>query len=149
MNRKNQERLLQSFLAHQYSPLQRSDEWFSQRKTRIGSSEMAALSGTNPYTSFHELVARKAGLKPFSYPLACQWGTLFETIVEAYVEKDCVTKLFGSSKSILPVFFVAFVEKKNTFPALMGMGSLPFFGTKKKNKTIIITIIITMDPFDR
>ena len=99
---------------------------------------MAALFGADPYTSFNELVARKAGLKPFSYPFACQWGTLFETIVEAYVEKDCDTKLFGSSVSILPVFSSPLWKKHISSPE--GYGVVTVFWSKKTKQWTLLTV---------
>lgn len=75
------------------APRQHSDGWHAAKSTSVGGSEIAALLGSNPYSSRSKLLARKAGLDPFSsVGVACWWGTMMEPVSE-----QLVSALFGSA----------------------------------------------------
>ena len=58
---------------------QRSPEWFEMRKSRITGSIVDTILGTNPYASYEQLVAEKAGMPcEFKGNAATQHGTLYE-----------------------------------------------------------------------
>lgn len=98
---KELEKILARFVAqHSGGARQRSNDWLAGRKTLIGGSEVAALMGRNAYMSKEALVAKKAGLRPFTGNTACRWGTLFEPVIEAVVEIDCGTRLMGTDISV-------------------------------------------------
>jgi hypothetical protein len=79
---------------------QRSEGWLAAKASSIGGSEIAALMGLNPYSTPADVVAAKAGLKPFGGNVACWWGTMFEAVVERAVELDCGTELLGTDISV-------------------------------------------------
>ena len=58
---------------------QRSNEWFEMRKSRITGSIVDTILGTNPYASYEQLVAEKAGMPTeFKGNAATQHGTKYE-----------------------------------------------------------------------
>ena len=79
---------------------QRTAGWLAKKAGSIGGSEIAALMGYNPYSSFDEVVASKVGVRTFTGNIACQWGTMFESAIERFVEIDCGTRLAGTDISV-------------------------------------------------
>lgn len=79
---------------------QRSEGWLAEKAGSIGGSEIAALMGRNPYTSFDAVVASKVGVRSFTGNIACRWGTLFESAIENFVAIDCGTRLAGTDISV-------------------------------------------------
>lgn len=95
------ERLIEDFVAcHADRARQRSKEWVNKRMATIGGSEVAALMGWNPYSSLMDVVAAKIGFSSFGNNPACQWGSLFEQVIERFVEIDCGTRVFGTDISL-------------------------------------------------
>jgi hypothetical protein len=95
------EKLIEEFIKlHINRSRQRSAEWYDIRKRRIGGSEIAALLGMNPYSTTADVVATKVGLTTFKGNIACQWGTLFESVIERYVSLDCGTYLQGTDVNV-------------------------------------------------
>lgn len=82
---------------------QRDKEWYKLMGTTVGGSEIAAIMGMSPYSSFYKIVESKIeickGNKPssFSDNLACWWGTLFENVITRVVEIDLGNKVKGSN----------------------------------------------------
>ena len=65
---------------------QGSEEWHKTRKYSIGGSEMAIITGENPYQKLDSLVAGKIGFTKFNGNLATRWGNLFEYITNRLTE---------------------------------------------------------------
>jgi hypothetical protein len=83
---------------------QRDKEWYKLMGTTIGGSEIAAIMGLSPYSSFYKVVESKIeickGLKPTNMSdnlLPCWWGTLFENVISKVVEIDLGNKVKGSN----------------------------------------------------
>lgn len=71
--------ILKAFVKkHRHCAPQGSQEWHHQRRSIIGGSEIAIVTGDSPYQTIADLVRTKTGLKSFSGNLATQWGHLFE-----------------------------------------------------------------------
>ena len=68
--------------------LQRSPEWFNQRKDKLTSSDAATALGINPYQKKEELLFKKCGLdlKPFIGNIATRHGQKYE---DEAIEKYC------------------------------------------------------------
>ncbi len=80
---------------------QRTDDWLAKKQISVGGSEIAALMGWNRYSSPEDTVASKAGIISRGLgSIACWWGSMFEAVIERYVEIDCGTRLFGTDISI-------------------------------------------------
>ena len=94
--------LIERFVAlHAGRPRQRTEAWLARKATSIGGSEVAALMGWNPYSSFGKVVGAKAGVRTWDgASVACWWGTLFEPVIERFVEIDCGTRLAGTDISV-------------------------------------------------
>jgi hypothetical protein len=91
-------RLVRDFVAMHASRggQQRSAEWYRTMETTIGGSEMAALMGMNPYSSFRDVISSKLGIKKWDGgSIACWWGSMFEDVVARVVEIDCDTTVLG------------------------------------------------------
>jgi hypothetical protein len=67
---------------HSTLAVQGSDEWLNDRKFIIGGSELSSIVGCNPYSTIHDLIAQKIGLKKFTGSSATRWGNLFEDMTE-------------------------------------------------------------------
>lgn len=65
---------------------QGSPEWLAIRETSIGGSEMAVITGDNPYQKLDTLVAQKVGFSKFMGNIACRWGKMFEVITQKVTE---------------------------------------------------------------
>jgi len=65
---------------------QRSPEWYEQRKTTIGGSEISIVLGDNPFTSKVQLLSRKLGIDTFEGNIYTQWGTIFEEHTTQYAK---------------------------------------------------------------
>lgn len=82
---------------------QRDNKWYNLMGTTIGGSEVAALMGLSPYSSFYKIIESKIeickGLKPWNSTesLSCWWGTLFEDVITKYVEYDLGSSVKGTS----------------------------------------------------
>lgn len=95
------DKVLDTFVAqHAGRHRQRTPGWVRDKASSIGGSEIAALMGLNPYSSFDKVVAAKMGLNPFTGNIACRWGTLLESAIERFVEIDCGTRLAGTDISV-------------------------------------------------
>ena len=95
------EDLMDAFVAqHAGRHRQRTAGWLAKKKGSIGGSEIAALMGHNPYSSFDEVVGSKVGIRTFTGNVACWWGTMFESAIERFVEIDTGTRLAGTDVSI-------------------------------------------------
>jgi hypothetical protein len=94
--------LIERFVAlHAGRPRQRTEAWLAGKATSIGGSEVAALMGWNPYSNFGGVVGAKAGLRTWDgASVACWWGTMFEPVIERFVEVDCGTRLAGTDISV-------------------------------------------------
>lgn len=82
---------------------QRDSSWYQLMGTTVGGSEVAALLGLSPYSSFYKVVESKIeickGNKPWNSieSLSCWWGTLFEDVITRYVELDLGSVVKGTS----------------------------------------------------
>lgn len=82
---------------------QRDNKWYKLMGTTVGGSEVAALMGLSPYSSFYKIVESKIdickGNKPWNSieTLSCWWGTLFEDVITKVVEMDLGNKIKGTS----------------------------------------------------
>ena len=95
------ETLMDGFVAlHKNGHRQRTAGWLAMKAGSIGGSEIAALMGHNPYSSFDDVVGSKVGARTFEGNTACRWGTLFESAIERFVETDCGTRLAGTDISV-------------------------------------------------
>ena len=96
------DKLIQDFVAlHAGRARQRTDAWLAKKSVSIGGSEVAALMGWNPYSSFDQVVALKAGIQTWDGgSVACWWGSMFESVIERFVEIDCKTQLAGTDISV-------------------------------------------------
>ena len=95
------ETIIKDFVAlHAGGHRQRTEGWLAMKVGSIGGSEIAALMGLNPYSSFDEVIASKVGARTFAGNIACRWGTMFESVIERYVEIDCGTRLAGTDISV-------------------------------------------------
>lgn len=73
---------------------QRSTEWFEMRKGRITGSIVDTILGTNPYASYEQLVAEKAGMpNEFKGNAATQHGTKYEPEAIALYEETTGRKV--------------------------------------------------------
>lgn len=82
---------------------QRDKDWFKLMGTTIGGSEIAAIMGLNPHSSFYKIVESKIdickGVKTFNVfeSVACTWGLIFEDIISRIVEIDIGNKVKGGN----------------------------------------------------
>lgn len=82
---------------------QKDNNWYQLMGTTVGGSEIAALIGLNPYTSFYDVVESKLeickGIRSFntSNSISCWWGTLFEKVIEKYISIDLGNKVKGTN----------------------------------------------------
>jgi hypothetical protein len=95
------EDLMDAFVAqHAGRHRQRTEGWLAKKAGSIGGSEIAALMGHNPYSSFDDVVGAKVGIRAFTGNVACWWGTMFESAIERFVEIDTGTRLAGTDVSV-------------------------------------------------
>jgi len=72
--------------------LQRSPEWIDLRKTKIGGSDISAISGTNPWVSIHDLWSIKTGRREEAVAtLAMNHGIMLEPVALAKYNMDSST----------------------------------------------------------
>lgn len=81
---------------------QRDNNWYKLMGTTVGGSEVAALMGLSPYSSFYKVVESKieickGNLSNSINTLACWWGTVFEDVIAKYVETDLGNEVKGTS----------------------------------------------------
>ncbi len=81
---------------------QREDSWYEIMGRTIGGSEIAAIMGLSPYSSFYKVVESKIdickGNKPWNSidSLSCWWGTVFEDVITKFVELDLGNPVKGT-----------------------------------------------------
>lgn len=80
---------------------QRDKEWYKLMGTTIGGSEIAAIMGLSPYSSFYKIVESKIeickGIKQVNDTISCHWGTVFENIIQSVVEIDLGNEIKGNN----------------------------------------------------
>lgn len=101
----NLHKLLDEFVALYAGMRQHDSSWYASMGMTVGGSEIAALMGMNPYSSFRKVVASKIatlrGQKDWDGGgIACHWGTLFEDVIAAIVAADMGGKIVGDDISI-------------------------------------------------
>jgi len=87
------EEMVRAFVQGHGAMKQRDAEWYASMGKTIGGSEMAAILGLNPYSTFYDVVLSKAvalggGSRWDAGSEACWWGVLFEDIICAFVALD-------------------------------------------------------------
>jgi hypothetical protein len=89
--------LIKSFISLHTSARQRTTEWYKNKKTTVGGSELAAIIGWNRYSSFAKVLGSKIGIiKWDGNSIPCCWGTFFEAISERLIELDMDTTIYGT-----------------------------------------------------
>ena len=75
---------------HESGSAQHTAGWYQAILRTVGGSELAAVMGWNPYRTFWEVVAEKAGVTAgwAGGSIECNWGTLFEDVMARFVEID-------------------------------------------------------------
>jgi putative phage-type endonuclease len=76
--------------------VQRSAEWLNFRKSKIGSSEIAAAIGKNDYERIDDFIRRKCG-SGFTGNIKTRWGNLFEPMNKRMAEHKFNTKIYGDT----------------------------------------------------
>lgn len=66
--------------------VQGSKQWLEERTFTIGGSEMAVITGDNPYKSVKQLISQKVNLEKFIGNVATRWGNFMEPITELIVK---------------------------------------------------------------
>jgi hypothetical protein len=80
---------------------QHNKDWYKLMGTTIGGSEVAAIMGLSPHSSFYKVIESKIeickGTKKWnlSDTLPCWWGTLFENVITQFVEIDLGNTVHG------------------------------------------------------
>ena len=80
---------------------QRDSSWYTAIGTTVGGSELAAIMGINPYSSFLDVVDTKISILDGGNGNwnggneACWWGVLFEDIIGVYTEINLGSPLHG------------------------------------------------------
>jgi len=92
--------LLRNFVQLHAGVKQRDPNWYASMGKTIGGSEIAAIVGKNPYSTFLQVVKSKIqildGVDTWSGGgVACWWGTLFEDCAGAYVAADLGSPVLG------------------------------------------------------
>lgn len=92
--------LLTDFVRIYDNMKQRDASWYASMGVTCGGSELAAIMGQNPYSSFYDVVVSKitslsGGSTWDGGSEACWWGVLFEDIIGACVEIDLSAKIKG------------------------------------------------------
>jgi hypothetical protein len=96
----NLRQLLSDFVDLYAGMKQRGHEWYRSMATTVGGSEIAAVMGMNPYSSFNQVVLSKiASLQGGSTwdggGEACWWGVLFEDVIAAVTAIDLGDEILG------------------------------------------------------
>lgn len=78
--------LLDFIEKHKNLPKQGSAEWLDNRQFTIGGSEMATITGDNPFGGIKDLVKTKLGWKSFVGSAATDWGKVFEPCAQILLE---------------------------------------------------------------
>ena len=81
---------------HGKAPRQRSAAWLAKKQFVVGGSELAALIGWSPYSSFEKVLGQKCCFPAWAGNVACRWGTFFEAVCERLLEIDCGTRVSGT-----------------------------------------------------
>lgn len=96
--------LIDSFICVYNNDIKQKDtKWYNLMGTTVGGSEVAALMGLNPYSSFYKVVESKIeicrGNKPWNSieNISCWWGTLFEDVITKYIEIDLGNVVKGNN----------------------------------------------------
>jgi len=102
----SKEEALNNFVCEYAGMIQRDTSWYDNMKNTIGGSEMAAIMGINPYSSYYDIVINKInlkqGLNKWNGGEACWWGTMFEDIIASFVEIDLGGKVVGDNICLQP-----------------------------------------------
>lgn len=86
-NTKKSDELVKFFNRNDDLPKQGTKAWLEARKKCIGGSEIATITGNNPYAkTTKKLVRVKAGLDTFKKNHFMLWGTMFEDVLRRAVE---------------------------------------------------------------
>jgi putative phage-type endonuclease len=69
--------------------IQRSPEWIALRQTKIGGSDISAISGSNPWMSLHDLWSIKTGRREETPPsMAMNHGIMLEPVALGKYNQD-------------------------------------------------------------
>ena len=83
---------------------QRTEKWYNLMSTTIGGSEIAAILGRDSYKTMRDVAKRKCeyalGIVKHVPMPNCWWGTLFEDIIQAYIEIDLGDTAHGTDACI-------------------------------------------------
>jgi len=87
------EALVDDFVGFYKNMRQRDAGWYASMGVTVGGSELAAVMGMNPYSTFYDVVLSKiatlgGGSSWDGGSEACWWGVLFEDVIAAYVATD-------------------------------------------------------------
>jgi hypothetical protein len=78
---------------------QRDPSWYTAMGETVGGSELSALLGQNPYSTFLDVVLSKVALLQgrggFAGGPACWWGTLFEDEIGAHISQELGARMYG------------------------------------------------------
>lgn len=94
--------LIDRFCSLYHNIKQRDKNWYTAMGSTIGGSEIAAIMGLNPYSSFNSVVYSKVEIlrtgtcKKFGGD-ACWWGIIFEDIIGEYISIDIGNVLKGDN----------------------------------------------------
>jgi len=89
--------LLELYIYHYRNlPQQQTQEWRDERVHIIGGSEIATVLGNNKYSTMENLINIKLGLKIFGGNICTRWGTSFESVVVAILEREYNTKVMNT-----------------------------------------------------
>lgn len=84
---KNKYEILEEFINnHNLKPKQGTIEWLNERKSSIGGSSMAIITGINKYSNIKSLVKEKTNLKDFRGNKMTNWGNIFEKVTIMILE---------------------------------------------------------------
>ena len=82
-----EQQLIAFINAHKYLPSQGSRKWLEDRKFNIGGSEMAIITGQNPYNTIKNLIETHLGLVTFNGNINTYWGSVIENLVVKIFEE--------------------------------------------------------------
>lgn len=81
---------------------QRSDDWYKLMGSTVGGSELGSILGINPYQKKRDLINNKVEILKYGHirnnkadAPACWWGTMFESVLMAIIEKEWKTTIYG------------------------------------------------------
>ena len=86
--------LLEFLDENKHLPEQGSIEWLKSRSYTIGGSEISTILNINKYQSIKQLISQKAGVNIFKKAPPLWFGSIFEHLLQLYVEKLYDTKIY-------------------------------------------------------